>query len=75
MEFYERVSGARFHTAFIRPGGLAKNLPVGLLEDIYLFSEQFFNRLDEINDVLTENRIWRQRLKNIGVVTKKQACD
>jgi len=42
MEFYERVSGARFHAAYIRPGGVAQDIPNGLLEDIYLFSEQFF---------------------------------
>lgn len=57
MEFYERVSGARFHTAYIRPGGVAQDLPEGLLDDIYLFIEQFFYRLDEIKEILTENRI------------------
>jgi len=57
MEFYERVSGARFHAAYIRPGGVAQDLPEGLLEDIYLFVEQFFYRLDEIKEILTENRI------------------
>jgi NADH dehydrogenase (ubiquinone) Fe-S protein 2 len=57
MEFYERVSGARFHTAYIRPGGVAKNLPNGLLEDIYLFVEQFTLRLNEIKDLLSSNRI------------------
>jgi NADH dehydrogenase (ubiquinone) Fe-S protein 2 len=75
MEFYERVSGARFHTAFIRPGGIAKNLPHGLIDDIYLFIEQFPARLDEIKDILSQNRIWCQRLKNIGIVTKKEACE
>jgi NADH dehydrogenase (ubiquinone) Fe-S protein 2 len=48
MEFYERVSGARFHTAYIRPGGVAQDLPEGLLDDIFLFVEQFFYRIDEI---------------------------
>lgn len=52
MEFYERVCGARFHAAYIRPGGVSQNLPLGLLEDIYLFVEQFFFRIDEIKDVL-----------------------
>jgi len=57
MEFYERVSGARFHTAYIRPGGVAQDLPNGLLEDIYLFIEQFYYRIDEIKEMLTSNRI------------------
>jgi NADH:ubiquinone oxidoreductase subunit D len=57
MEFYERVSGARFHTSYIRPGGVAQDLPEGLLEDIYLFTEQFHFRIDEIREMLTYNRI------------------
>lgn len=57
MEFYERVCGARFHAAYIRPGGVAQNLPKGLLEDIFLFVEQFYFRIDEINDLLVSNRI------------------
>jgi NADH dehydrogenase (ubiquinone) Fe-S protein 2 len=73
MEFYERVSGARMHAAYIRPGGVALDLPLGLLGDIYLFRKQFDRRLDEIEALLTENRIWRQRLKNIGIITKKEA--
>jgi len=57
MEFYERVSGARMHAAYIRPGGIAVDLPLGLLSDIYLFRKQFDRRLDEIEALLTENRI------------------
>jgi len=57
MEFYERVSGARFHTSYIRPGGVAQDLPEGLLEDIYLFTEQFHFRIDEIREMLSSNRI------------------
>ena len=67
MEFYERVSGARMHANFFRPGGLSQNLPVGILEDIYVFANAFWSRLDEIENYLTENRIWSQRLKGIGV--------
>jgi NADH dehydrogenase (ubiquinone) Fe-S protein 2 len=73
FEFYERVSGARMHAAYIRPGGVAFDLPLGLLNDIYVFVHQFNNRLDEIEELLTENRIWKQRLVNIGVVTGHQA--
>jgi len=57
MEFYERVSGARMHANFFRPGGLSQNLPIGLLDDIYLFLNNFSSRLDEIENFLTENRI------------------
>jgi NADH:ubiquinone oxidoreductase subunit D len=57
MEFYERISGTRFHAAYIRPGGVAQDIPPGLLEDIYLFAEQFLFRINEIEDVLNNNRI------------------
>lgn len=73
MEFYERVSGARMHAAYIRPGGVAFDLPVGLLEDITVFIRQFSSRIDEMEELLTNNRIWQQRLRNIGVVSKRQA--
>lgn len=75
MEFYERVSGARFHANYIRPGGVAQDLPIGLIDDIFIFIEQFHLRLDELCDMLNSNRIWRQRLKNVGIVTKKEALD
>lgn len=73
MEFYERVSGARMHATFFRPGGVYSDLPRGLLTDIYVFIEQFNLRLVEIEEMLTENRIWKQRLINIGIVTAKDA--
>jgi NADH-quinone oxidoreductase subunit D len=57
MEFYERVSGARFHSSYIRPGGVTSNLPIGLVEDISQFIKQFKLRIDEIQDVLETNRI------------------
>jgi len=57
LEFYERVSGARMHAAYIRPGGVAFDLPVGFLNDVYIFIKQFGNRLDEIEELLTANRI------------------
>jgi|TARA_B110001452_G_scaffold265942_1_gene271624 NADH dehydrogenase (ubiquinone) Fe-S protein 2 len=68
MEFYERVSGARMHAAYIRPGGVSLDLPIGLLDDIYSFVIQFSSRIDEIEELLTHNRIWKQRLVDIGVV-------
>lgn len=75
MEFYERVSGARMHAAYIRPGGVSQDLPAGLCEDIYQFAQQFSSRLDEMEEMLTNNRIWKQRLVDVGVVTTLQAMD
>ena len=73
MEFYERVSGARMHAAYIRPGGVSADVPLGLLQDIYLFAKQFNSRLDELEELLTENRIWKIRLQNVGIVSKEEA--
>ena len=57
MEFYERVSGARMHAAYIRPGGVSNDIPLGLLDDIYHFSTNFLSRIDEMEGLLTDNRI------------------
>ena len=70
MEFYERVSGARMHAAFIRPGGTSKDVPIGLLSDILLFLDSFILKLNEIEELLTINRIWVQRLRGVGVINK-----
>ena len=75
MEFYERVSGARMHAAYIRPGGVSCDIPAGLLDDIFLFIKQFNLRIDEIEEMLTSNRIWKERLVDIGVVSAKSAVD
>ena len=75
MEFYERVSGARMHAAFFRPGGVNQDLPKALLNDIYIFCEQFNTRLDEIEEMLTNNRIWKQRLVDIGIISAKNALN
>lgn len=75
MEFYERVSGARMHAAYFRPGGVNQDLPKGLLNDIYIFCEQFNTRLNEIEEMLTNNRIWKQRLVDIGIVSAKDALN
>jgi NADH dehydrogenase (ubiquinone) Fe-S protein 2 len=69
IEFYERVSGARMHAAYIRPGGVQWDLPVGLIDDIYAFICQFPFRLNEIEELLTNSRIWKQRLVDVGVVS------
>lgn len=75
MEFYERVSGARMHAAYVRPGGVAFDLPHGLLDDIFKWATQFSSRVDEIEEVVTGNRIWKQRTIGIGPVTAQQALD
>ncbi|KAG6383875.1 hypothetical protein SASPL_155481 (mitochondrion) [Salvia splendens] len=75
LEFYERVSGARMHASFIRPGGVAQDLPLGLCRDIDSFTQQFSSRIDELEEMSTGNRIWKQRLVDIGTVTAQQAKD
>nr|YP_448675.1 NADH dehydrogenase subunit 7 [Desmarestia viridis]AAS79061.1 NADH dehydrogenase subunit 7 [Desmarestia viridis] len=75
MEFYERVSGARMHASYFRPGGVSQDISIGLIDDIYSFAVQFGQRLDEMEEMLTENRIWQERLVDIGVVTAQEAID
>lgn len=73
MEFYERVSGARMHANYIRPGGVTLDLPMGLLGDIEKFIVKFLPRIDEIEAILNESRIWKQRLVDVGVVGYEEA--
>lgn len=73
MEFYERVSGARMHAAYFRVGGVSYDLPLNMLNDIYYFIIKFQSRIDEMEELLTNNRIWKQRLVNIGIVSLKNA--
>ncbi|CAG2119923.1 unnamed protein product, partial [Medioppia subpectinata] len=75
MEFYERVSGARMHAAYIRPGGVAQDLPIGIMDDIYRWAEQFPERLDEVEDLLTDNRIWKARTVGVGVISAEDALN
>ncbi|MBS0272194.1 MAG: NADH-quinone oxidoreductase subunit D [Proteobacteria bacterium] len=75
MGFYERVSGARMHANYFRPGGVHKDLPPGLTEDIAAFATRFPQVIDDIEKMLTENRIFKQRTVNIGVVSAEQALD
>lgn len=75
MEFYERVSGARMHACYFRPGGVYCDLPLGFLSDVSLFLEQFTTRLIEMEEMLTENRIWKQRLIDIGIVTAQNTYE
>jgi NADH dehydrogenase (ubiquinone) Fe-S protein 2 len=73
MEFYERLSGARMHAAYIRPGGVARDLPLHFCDDLYDFLRFYANRVDELEELLTNNRIWKQRLVDIGTVSAKDA--
>ncbi|MGO4127317.1 NADH-quinone oxidoreductase subunit D [Inquilinus sp. YAF38] len=73
MEFYERVSGARLHANYFRPGGVAQDMPAGLADDIFAYTERFPKFVDDLESLLTENRIFKQRLVDIGVVTAEQA--
>ena len=75
MEFYERVSGARMHANYFRPGGVHQDLPDGLADDIWEYTERFPKFLTDIEELLTENRIFRQRTVDIGIVSKEQALD
>ncbi|MBT4769773.1 MAG: NADH-quinone oxidoreductase subunit D [Rhodospirillaceae bacterium] len=75
MEFYERVSGARLHAAYFRPGGVHQDMPAGLAEDILTWAEKFPDHIDDMETLLTDNRIFRQRTVDIGTVTAAQALD
>jgi NADH-quinone oxidoreductase subunit D len=73
MEFYERVSGARLHSAYFRPGGVHQDLPAGMTEDILAWADQFPRVLDAIEKLLTDNRIFKQRTVDIGVISADDA--
>ncbi|MBF0339899.1 MAG: NADH-quinone oxidoreductase subunit D [Magnetococcales bacterium] len=75
MDIYEAVCGARMHAAYFRPGGVAKDLPDGLAEKIRDFANDFPAKIDEYEILLTGNRIWKQRLVDIGVVSAAEALD
>ena len=73
MVFYERASGSRMHANYFRVGGVHQDLPQKLLDDIYAFCGEFPRALDDIESLLTENRIFKQRNVDIGVVTREDA--
>lgn len=75
IEFYERASGSRMHAAYFRPGGVAKDIPQNVIDDIMKFIEIFPKHLADVEDLLTENRIFKQRTVDIGIVTKDEALD
>ena len=73
MEFYERASGARLHAAYFRPGGVHQDLPDGLLDDIAKWSESFPRFVEDMENLLTNNRIFKQRTVDIGAVNQDEA--
>ena len=75
MEFYERASGARMHAAYIRPGGVHKDVDDKLFDDILNFCTVFEERLKDTDSILSDNRIFKQRLVGIGIVGKEEALN
>lgn len=75
MEFYERVCGARLHANYFRPGGVAVDMPVGLAADMMDWVENLPKAIDDLDNLLTNNRIFKQRTVDIGVATKAEALD
>jgi NADH-quinone oxidoreductase subunit D len=73
IEFYEAASGARFHANYFRPGGVARDLPAGLEERIAEWARLFPAWIDDLETLLTNNRIWKQRTVGIGIFTTEQA--
>ena len=75
MEFYERASGARLHAAYFRPGGVHQDLPDGLADDILAWTETFPDFITDLETLLTDNRIFKQRTVEIGVMTREEALE
>ena len=75
MAFYERVSGARMHAAYFRVGGVHQDMPAGLPEDILAWADKFPAVLDDVENLLTDNRIFKQRTVDIGIVSAEDALD
>ena len=75
MEFYERVSGSRLHSAYFRPGGVHRDLPDGIEEDIKNFCDKFPKHIDDLEKLLESNRIFRQRTVDIGKITLSEGLN
>jgi len=73
LQFYEGVSGARYHGNYFRVGGVARDLPAGMAEQIAAWSDVFPTFIDELEQLLTSNRIWKQRTVDIGIMTPEDA--
>ena len=75
MTFYERASGSRLHANYFRAGGVHQDLPKGLEEDISNFCDTFPKVINDLESLLTDNRIFKQRNVDIGIVSKEDALD
>lgn len=75
MEFYERVCGARMHANYFRPGGVHQDMPAGLAEDMHKYADTVLEFVNDMETLLTDNRIFKQRTVDIGVVSKREALD
>ena len=75
MEFYERACGARLHAAYFRPGGVHQDLPDGLADDILKWADKFPEFINDLETLLTENRIFKQRTVDIGVMSREEALN
>ena len=75
MQFYEAVSGSRMHANYFRPGGVAQYLPEGMLSEIKEFTSGFVSILKDVEKLLNDNRIWKQRFTDIGIVSSQDALD
>jgi NADH-quinone oxidoreductase subunit D len=73
MVFYERASGSRMHAAYFRPGGVHQDLPDALIDDIEAFCDPFLQTVEDLDALLTDNRIFKQRNVDIGVVPLEEA--
>jgi NADH-quinone oxidoreductase subunit D len=75
LSFCERVSGARFHAAYFRPGGVHQDMPEGLLEDIQIFIQGLIHKIEEMDGLVRDNRIFKQRTVDIGIVSSEEAIE
>nr|WRW54235.1 NADH dehydrogenase subunit 7 [Trapa bicornis]WRW54281.1 NADH dehydrogenase subunit 7 [Trapa incisa] len=75
LEFYERVSGARMHASFIRPGGVAQDLPLGLCRDIDSSTQQFASPISEYQKLITRNPIFLERVEGVGIIGGEEAIN
>jgi len=75
FEFSERVCGARMHAAYVRPGGVSQDLPLGLMDDLWQWCQSFCQRVEELDDFLTNNRIWVGRCKDIGIISAEESLE
>jgi NADH-quinone oxidoreductase subunit D len=75
MTFYERISGSRMHAAYFRPGGVHQDIPDQILEDMSAWLDPFLKTLDDLDSLMTGNRIFKQRNVDIGVISLEEAWD